>query len=153
MTFEIREDDLSGDATQALVAFHLREMHSHSPATSVFALDLAGLRAKEVTVWTAWLGSNLAAVGALKQLSDASGEIKSMRTHPDYVRQGAASCILEHIIGEAKRRGLYRLSLETGRGSHFEAALSMYRRRGFASGEAFSGYLASEFNQFFHLAL
>lgn len=153
MSFEIREDDLSGDSTQCLLALHLREMHAHSPVGSVFALDLTGLRAKEVTVWTAWLGSNLAAVGALKQLGDASGEIKSMRTHPDYVRQGAASCILEHIIGEAKRRGLHRLSLETGRGSHFEAALSMYRKRGFVPGKAFSDYVASDFNQFFHLAL
>lgn len=149
----IREDDLSGEATRSLLAFHLRQMHAHSPAGSVFALDLSGLKAPEVTIWTAWRGSQLAAVGALKELGDAMAELKSMRTHPDHVRQGAASALLEHIIGEAKGRGLKRLSLETGSGPAFEPALSLYRKRGFTEGAAFADYERSAFNQFFHLWL
>jgi putative acetyltransferase len=66
---------------------------------------------------------------------------------------GAGSAILEHIIAEGRRRGMLRLSLETGSGPAFEPALAMYRRRGFVNGEAFSDYLPSEFNQFLHLSL
>ncbi|MET0294214.1 MAG: GNAT family N-acetyltransferase, partial [Phenylobacterium sp.] len=80
-------------------------------------------------------------------------EVKSMRTHPDHLRRGIGAALLERIIEEAQARGLRRLSLETGRGAAFEAALALYRKRGFVQGPAFSDYQPSEFNQFFHLAL
>ena len=35
----------------------------------------------------------------------------------------------------------------------FEAALAMYRKRGFVNGWAFADYVASDFNQFLHLDL
>jgi putative acetyltransferase len=147
----IQVDDLSGDQVRALIALHLAGMHAESPPESVFALDLSGLQAPEVTVWTAWRGARIASVGALKQLDDASGELKSMRTHPDFLRQGVAGALLDHIIGEAKRRGLKRLSLETGRGPAFEPALTLYRKRGFIDGGPFADYAANAFSQFLHL--
>lgn len=149
----IREDDLSGQPTRDLLALHLSGMQAHSPAGHVHALDLSGLQTPDVTVWTAWRGEAVAAVGALKSLGDGSAEIKSMRTHPDHLRQGAAAAILDTIIAEAQRRGLTRLSLETGSGEAFEPALALYRKRGFKSGGAFSDYVASDFNQFMHLEL
>ena len=151
--FEIREDDLSGEATRALLAYHLEQAHANSPPGSVYALDLSGLLVPEVTVWTAWRSEALMGVGALKALGDGTGELKSMRTHPDRLRQGVASVLLEHIIREAQGRGYRRLSLETGSGAAFEAALALYRKRGFADGEAFAGYERSAFNQFLHLPL
>jgi putative acetyltransferase len=150
---DIREDDLSGAGVQALLALHLKGMHANSPPGTVYALDLSGLTAPEVTVWTAWRGGTLLGIGALKSLGEASGEIKSMRTHPDHLRQGVAAALLDHIIGEARARGWHRLSLETGSGPAFEASLALYRKRGFIDGEAFGGYSASAFNQFLHMDL
>lgn len=152
-TYEIREDDLSGTAVRDLLALHLRQMHANSPPGSVYALDLSGLQRADVTVWSAWCGGALASVGALRMLGDGSGELKSMRTHPAFLRQGAAAAILDHIIAVARTGGLCRLSLETGSGPAFEPALALYRRRGFVEGEAFGGYSQSEFNQFLHLEL
>lgn len=149
----VREDDLSGAQTQDLLRLHLTGMRESSPPGHSFALDLSGLKVPEVTVWSAWRGEAIAGIGALKTLGGGAAEIKSMRTHPDHLRQGVGGAILERIIETAKARGLRRLSLETGRGEAFEAALSMYRARGFAFGEAFSDYVASEFNQFMHLDL
>jgi putative acetyltransferase len=151
--FDVRQDDLTTEPVRALLAYHLRQMHENSPAGSVFALDLSGLQAPGVTVWTAWHGEDLAAVGAMKLLGDGTAELKSMRTHPQYLRQGAAAAILEHVITQARAQGLCQLSLETGSGPAFEPALALYRRRGFANGPAFSDYTASAFNQFLHLAL
>lgn len=151
--FEIREDDLSGPATRALLRLHLEGMHATSPPGSVFALDLSGLRTPRVTVWTAWIGDAIAGIGALKDLGDRTGEIKSMRTHPDFLRQGVAARLLEHLIHVARARGMTRLSLETGSGPAFEPALKLYRRRGFVDGEAFADYRRSAFNQFLHLDL
>lgn len=76
-----------------------------------------------------------------------------MRTHPDHLRKGVGAAILDRIIEDARVRGLWRLSLETGSGPSFEPALAMYRKRGFQSGGQFSNYQASAFNQFMHLAL
>jgi putative acetyltransferase len=151
--FDIREDDLSADQTRTLLALHLAGMHANSPPGSVFALDLSGLQIPEVTVWTAWRGDCIASVGALKMLQNDTAEVKSMRTHPDFLRSGAASAILERIITVARSRGVKRLSLETGSGPAFEPALALYRRRGFVNGEPFSDYEQSAFNQFLHLAL
>lgn len=149
----IREDDLSGELTRGLLAHHLAGMQSTSPPGHSFALDLSGLRAPGVTVWTAWDGEAIAGIGALKRLGDGSGELKSMRTHPDHLRRGVGAAILEHIIAVARTQGLHRLSLETGSGAAFDAALALYRRRGFVDGPAFGDYVASDFNQFLHLAL
>jgi putative acetyltransferase len=150
---EIRQDDLTGQPVRGLLTYHLRQMHLNSPPGSVFALDLSGLRAPGVTVWTAWRDGQIAGVGALKMLGDGTGELKSMRTAPGQLRRGVAGALLEHIIGVAKARGLTRLSLETGSGPAFEPALALYRRRGFLNGEAFSDYERSAFNQFLRLEL
>jgi putative acetyltransferase len=128
-------------------------MHENSPPDSVFALDLSGLRVPEVTVWTVWNGEALMGIGALKELGDGSGELKSMRTHPDHLRKGVAALLLDHIVAEARARGLKRLSLETGSGPAFEPALALYRTRGFVDGEPFGDYKRSVFNQFLHLRL
>jgi putative acetyltransferase len=149
----IRQDDLSGDGARALLALHLSGMHQNSPPGHVFALDLSGLQATNVTVWSAWDGDAVAGIGALKELGNGTGEVKSMRTHPAHLRKGVGAALLEHIIGAARSRGFTRLSLETGSGLAFEPALALYRRRGFKEGAAFGDYVRSDFNQFFHLAL
>lgn len=149
----IRTDDLSAEEVQALLRLHLESMRDGSPPGLSFALDLSGLRSADVTVWTAWRDTRLAGIGALKALGDGTGELKSMRTHPDHLRAGVAAALLEHAIGEARTRGYRRLSLETGIGPLFEPALALYRRRGFVKGAAFADYVTTEFNQFFHLDL
>lgn len=150
---EIRLDDLGGQQVQDLLAAHLAGMQENSPPESIHALDLSGLLAPGVSVWTAWDDDELMGIGALKQLSSSAGEIKSMRTHSRYLRKGVALAILDHIITEARGRGYLRLSLETGSGVEFEAALTLYRKRGFINGEPFADYHPTEFNQFLHLEL
>ena len=152
-TLEIREDDLSGEPTRELLRLHLAGMHADSPPGHVFALDLSGLKAPNVTVWSAWLRGRMAGIGALKDLGDGTGEVKSMRTHPSFLRQGVGAALLEQIIASARARGMSRLSLETGSGPAFDPALALYRKRGFVDGEAFSDYARSPFNQFLHLRL
>ncbi|HEV2100094.1 MAG TPA: GNAT family N-acetyltransferase [Stellaceae bacterium] len=128
-------------------------MHANSPPGHVFALDLSELKAPDITVWSVWDGIELAGIGALKALSDGTGEIKSMRTEPRHLRRGVATALLAKLIDEARRRGYQRLSLETGSGPSFEPALALYRKHGFANGAAFGEYVGSEFNQFLHLEL
>ena len=106
-TFDICHDDLSGAASQDLLRLHLAGMHANSPPGHVFALDLSGLKAPGVTVWSARDdGGAVLGIGALKVLDADAGEVKSMRTHPDHLRRGVGAALLERIISEAADRGL-----------------------------------------------
>ena len=153
LALDIRADDLSSQQSRQLLTLHLREMHANSPPGSVFALDLSGLIQPEVSVWSVWRGDAIAGIGALKTLGDGTAELKSMRTHPDHLRKGVAAALLDHMLAHARVHRLTRLSLETGSGPAFDAALNLYRTRGFESGDAFSDYRQSAFNQFLHLRL
>lgn len=154
--FHIREDDLSDPQTRALIALHLSGMHLNSPPEAVHALDLSGLTGPDITVWSVWQDWRIAAIGALKMLPEVGGhhaEIKSMRTHPDFLRLGVGRLLLRHILEEATTRGVAIVSLETGRGPAFEAAHALYRSFGFQPGEAFADYRSDGFSSFFHLQL
>lgn len=150
---QIDRGDFEDARVLDLLRVHLDGMRANSPPGNVFALDLSGLKAPGIRFYTAWDGEALMGMGALKALADGGGEIKSMRTHDAHLRKGVAARLLEHIIAEARTSTYHRLSLETGSGPAFDAALGLYRRYGFIEGEAFGDYEKSDFNQFFHLVL
>ena len=150
---KIAPGDFEHPQVLELLRLHLAGMHANSPPGHVFALDLSGLRRPDISFYTAWDGETLLGCGALRALSPTEGEIKSMRTLPQYLRRGVAAALLGHLLALARARGYRRVSLETGSGEAFEPALALYRRHGFANGEAFGEYTASAFNQFLHLDL
>lgn len=137
---EIRGDDLSGVETVRLLEGHLDNMKQITPPESVHALGVEGLRSPEITVWSAWDGDVLLGCGALRALGPDSGEIKAMRTDEAHRRQGVGSRILEHIVGEARRRGYRRLYLETGAMPEFSAGRALYTRYGFELRGPFGDY-------------
>ncbi len=150
---EIRPADAADPVVAALIELHLAEMHASTPSEFAFALDTSGLAAPDVTLLGAWIGDDLAGVGALKELDATHGEIKSMRTAPAHVRQGVAQSILDHLIATARARGYERVSLETGTSPLFGAAVALYERNGFVPTGPFGDYAASVHNRFLTLAL
>ena len=144
--YRIVRDDLSGSQVADLLRLHLDEMHQWSPACKVHALPLERLREPDVTFWSAWDGERLAAVGALKDLGDGRGELKSMRAAPEYRGKGAGEAILLHLMGEAQRRGYNWLGLETGRPDAYIPAQNLYRKHGFAECPAFGDYVSDDFS-------
>ncbi|WP_432768673.1 MAG: GNAT family N-acetyltransferase [Sphingopyxis sp.] len=152
-SWRIVEDDLSGAAIRALLEVHFAGMLANSPAGSCHFLDFDGLNAADVTFWSIHSGDQLAGCGALKMLDAGHGEIKSMRTADAFLRQGVAARMLDHMIAEARGRGLKRLSLETGSGAAFEPAIALYRRYGFDDCEPFADYKRDPFSRFMTRAL
>lgn len=144
--YRILEDDLTGAEVSALLELHLAEMHRWSPACKVHAMPLERLREPDVTFYSAWDGETLAAVGALKELDPARGELKSMRAAPEYRGKGAGKVILEHLMAEARRRGYRWVGLETGRPEPFAPAHGLYSKYGFAECEPFGNYVSDEFS-------
>jgi putative acetyltransferase len=136
----IKLDDLSGPEIHALLEEHLRNMRSISPPESVHALDLCGLRKPEISFWTAWSGEQLLGCGALKEITEDHGEVKSMCTAIGQRRKGVAKAVLAHIVNEATARGYQRLSLETGSQDAFEPARKLYESFGFAYCAPFGTY-------------
>lgn len=148
LRIDIRIDDLSSPQVQALIAEHLAGMRGNSPPGNVHALAIEGLRRPDVTFWSAWQDAALCGCGALKELDAKSGEIKSMRTRTDFLRQGIGQAVLDEIVRTARNRGYRHLYLETGTGPAFDAAHRLYRRNGFDGCGPFGDYTATEFNVF-----
>ena len=144
----VKIDDLSGPEIHELLREHLQNMHLHSPAESVHALDLEGLRRPEITFWTVWDGGELLGCGALKELGPRHAEIKSMRTAAAHLRRGVAAHLLRHILEEAGRRGYARLSLETGSAEAFEPARRLYAGFGFTYCGPFADYVEDPYSVF-----
>lgn len=141
VTLKIEKDDLTRPEIHALLEEHLQSMCELSPPESVHALDLEKLRKPEITFWSAWEGSALVGVGALKQLDNKHGEVKSMRTPAARRRRGAGRALLAHIVSEAENRAYERLSLETGSMEAFKPAQALYASFGFQYCGPFGEYV------------
>jgi len=144
--FTIAPDPLESADVLDLLRLHLTEMHAASPACKVHAMPPERLREDDVTFYTVREGDALAAVGALKALGDAKGELKSMRATSEFRGKGAGRALLENLISEARARGYSWLGLETGRTQEFADARTLYERYGFRECEAFNGYTSDDFS-------
>lgn len=149
----IKIDDLTGPEVAKLIREHLHSMTLNSPPESIHALGLEKLRRPEVTFWSAWEGKELLGCGALKELDNQHGEVKSMRTSSQHLRKGVARRMLQHIIDEAKQRGYQNLSLETGSMAAFEPARKLYANFGFRFCEPFADYTEDPNSVFMTLEL
>ena len=145
---DIRTDDLNRPEVAELLLGHLENMSLHSPPESVHALGLDAFRSPDLALWSAWEDDELLGCGALKELDAKRGEIKSMLTAEKHLRRGVAAGLLEHIIGEARRRGYRRLSLETGSMEAFAPARALYQRFGFDYCGPFAGYVEDPYSVF-----
>jgi putative acetyltransferase len=146
-------DDLTDPAVIALLDGHVSQLRSISPPESSHALDLDGLRAPGVTFWVARDGSEVLGCGALTEVAAGHGEVKSMRTAPTAQRRGVARAVLGEILGEARRRGLARVSLETGSDGFFAPARALYAAHGFTECGPFGGYRLDPHSTFMTLEL
>jgi putative acetyltransferase len=148
MSWQIVEDDLTGAEIGALLAEHASGMLENSPAGSTHFLTLEKLRSPDVIFWSVHRDGKLAGCGALKRLDDESAELKSMRTAKEFLRQGVAARLLDHIMEAAEASGFRTLYLETGTSAAFAPAHKLYQKRGFTLCDAFGDYEASPHNIF-----
>jgi len=145
---EIRTGELSNPHVIKLLQTHHNDMLKHSPVESVHVLDVSKLTHPNITFYSLWIDNNLAGVGALKALNTTHGEMKSMRTSSNYLRQGIAAKLLTHIIEQATLRGYKKLSLETGTAEAFLPAQKLYAQFGFEECEPFGNYELDPYSLF-----
>lgn len=156
----IEKGSLNDTRVIALLHAHLLRARAETGPGSAHALDLSGLRAPDITFWSAWdgggpgdAGATVIGVGALKELSADHGEVKSMHTAEAVRGRGVGGAMLRHIIAEARARGMTRLSLETGSWPYFAPARGLYARHGFVECGPFGDYRSDPNSVFMTLAL
>ena len=149
----IAADDPRAADVSELLARHLAFAHSHSGAEHVHALTIDGLLDPAVAFFSYREGTELLAVGALKQLESCHAEIKSMHTARAARGRGVGRAMLGHLIGVARERGCTQISLETGAIPAFAPARALYASAGFVPCGPFGDYAESPFNTFMTLTL
>ena len=149
----IVEGGLDDARVVELLHTHLIRARAETAPGSAHALDLSGLRAPEVTFWSAWEGDAVVGVGALKRLSADHGEVKSMHTAETARGRGVGSAMLRQIMAAARAQGMSRLSLETGSWAYFAPARAFYAQHGFVECPPFGEYRADPNSVFMTVGL
>jgi putative acetyltransferase len=144
----IADDDPRADDVRALLERHLAFANDHSPPEDVHALDVEALAHPSVTFVAYRVDGELLGVGALRDLGDGHGELKSMHISAAARGRGIGGAIVTHLVGVAEQRGMSRLSLETGTPDAFAPARSLYTRHGFTECGPFGDYGPSDYSTF-----
>tara|TARA_B100000745_G_C19984048_1_gene333429 strand:- start:161 stop:622 length:462 start_codon:yes stop_codon:yes gene_type:complete len=123
-----------------LLVKHFKELKSVSPEGSAHVLDISGLKDPSIKFWSIWEENTLIGCGALKFLDENHGEFKSIRVIDDFRKKGYGFKIINHLIEEAKKLNVKRLSLETGSGNFFIPARKLFQKVGFEKCSPFAHY-------------
>ena len=134
------EGNFDNHKVNELLINHFIELRSVSPEGSAHVLDIAGLKDFSIKFWSLWEGEDLMGCGALKFLDKKHGEFKSIRVGDNFRNKGNGSKVISHLINEAKKLNIERLSLETGAGDFFLNARKLFIKSGFRHCEPFSHY-------------
>ena len=123
-----------------LLTKHFIELRAASPEGSAHVLDVPGLKVSSIKFWSLWENDMLMGCGALKFLDERHGEFKSIRVHDNFRNKGNGLKIIKHLIEEAKKLNIKRISIETGTGKFFEPARKLFKKCNFAICEPFAHY-------------
>ena len=134
------EGNFDNPEVDELLTKHFVELKAASPEGSAHVLDIKGLKDESIKFWSLWQNNMLMGCGALKFLDKEHGEFKSIRIHDNFRRMGNGINVINHLINEAKKLNIKKLSIETGAGDFFKPARKLFLRSGFKICEPFAHY-------------
>ena len=123
-----------------LLTKHFIELRAASPEGSAHVLDIPGLKIPSIKFWSLWENNKLMGCGALKFLDKNHGEFKSIRVHDNFRNKGYGIKVINHLIDEAKKLNIDRISIETGAGNFFKPARKLFKKCNFELCEPFAHY-------------
>ena len=123
-----------------LLKKHFTELKAVSPEGSTHVLDIPGLKVPSIKFWSLWQEDQLMGCGALKFLNKNHGEFKSIRVHDSFRGKNNGIKVVNHLIYEAKKLEIKRLSIETGSGIFFKPARKLFKNCGFKTYSPFAHY-------------
>ncbi len=134
------ENNFDHPEVNSLLTKHFIELRSVSPEGSAHVLDIPGLKIPSIKFWSLWDNDQLIGCGALKFLSEEHGEFKSIRVDDKHRKKGMGEKIISHLIYQAKKIGIKKLSIETGAGDFFLPARKLFSKFGFKKCPPFAHY-------------
>ena len=134
------EGNFDNPEVNELLTKHFIELRAASPVGSAHVLDINGLKVPSIKFWSLWDDKKLIGCGALKFLDKEHGEFKSIRIHDKFRNKGYGIKVIEHLIYEAKKLNIKRLSIETGAGKFFEPARKLFEKCDFKPCKHFAHY-------------
>ena len=137
---ELIEGNFDNPEVNELLKKHFVELRAASPEGSAHVLDIHGLKISSIKFWSLWEDKKLIGCGALKFLEKGHGEFKSIRIHDNFRKKGHGVIVINHLIEEAKKLDIKRLSIETGAGDFFIPARKLFKSCGFEPCEPFAHY-------------
>ena len=140
MNIKTIEGNFDNPEVNKLLVKHFKELRSVSPENSCHVLDINGLKTESIKFWSLWENDGLVGCGALKFLENEHGELKSIRVADAFRKKNYGEKVIQHLILEAKKLKITKLSLETGAGNFFEPARKLFKNCGFEDCSAFAEY-------------
>tara|TARA_B100000795_G_C22644372_1_gene377774 strand:- start:90 stop:554 length:465 start_codon:yes stop_codon:yes gene_type:complete len=134
------EGNFDNPEVHELLVNHFTELRLVSPEGSTHVLDIDGLKDSSIKFWSLWEENKLVGSGALKFLDKKHGEFKSIRVSDKFRGKGNGLKVINHLINEARKLDIKRLSLETGAGEFFIPARKLFVKSGFKISNPFSHY-------------
>ena len=134
------EGNFDNPDVNELLNKHFAELRSVSPAGSTHVLDIAGLKDQSIKFWSLWKNNEIIGCGALKFLEKNHGEFKSIRVTDKFRKTGIGEKLIDHLIEEAKKLEVSKLSIETGVGEFFLPARKLFSKFGFKACPPFAHY-------------
>ena len=134
------ENNFDNSDVNTLLRYHFVQLRSNSPEGSTHVLDIEGLKVPSIKFWSIWENEKLIGCGALKFLEKGHGEFKSIRISDEFRNMGYGIKLLNHLILEAKKNSISKISLETGAGNFFKSARKLFEKAGFKTSNPFAHY-------------
>ena len=134
------EGNFDNQEVNKLLTKHFIELRAASPEGSAHVLNIPGLKHSSIKFWSLWEEDKIFGCGALKFLEKGHGEFKSIRIHDNFRNKGNGIKVIEHLIDEAKKLNIDRISLETGAGEFFDPARKLFNKCSFVPCEPFAHY-------------
>ena len=134
------EGNFENPDVNKLLTKHFIELRAASPEGSAHVLDIPGLKIPSIKFWSLWENDRIFGCGALKFLDKEHGEFKSIRIHDDFRNKGNGIKVIEHLIEEARKLNIKRISLETGAGNFFYPARKLFKKCDFKPCKPFAHY-------------
>jgi|TARA_A200000113_G_scaffold170500_1_gene155453 putative acetyltransferase len=134
------EGNFDDPEVHELLSKHFIELRAASPEGSAHVLDIPGLKIPSIKFWSLWENNKLMGCGALKFLDEKHGEFKSIRIHNTFRNKGYGIHVIQHLIEEAQKLNIEKLSIETGSGNFFLPARKLFKKCGFVECKPFAHY-------------
>ncbi len=147
------EGNFDNPEVNELLNKHFIELRSVSPAGSTHVLNIEGLKDQSIKFWSLWENDKLVGCGALKFLEKHHGEFKSIRVVDKFRKSGIGEKIINHLVEEAKKLEITKLSIETGSGDFFLPARKLFTKFGFKKCSPFAHYKEDPNSCYYYLDL